>query len=86
MELLCTNSLTLGVCSWENVGPKPLQAAVIVVPDIPIGLAGLFRDFVEAVALKEMQFQSLPLLWGEFFPKSVEKRPAGNLVDRYLTM
>jgi hypothetical protein len=56
----------------EDMGAKPFEAPVIVVSDIPKGLAGLLRDFVEAIAFEEMEFQGLPLLYREFLPKPVQ--------------
>ena len=86
MELLCINSLTSDAFSSENVGTKAFQTSVQVVPDIPVGLVGLSRDFVQTVTLKEVKLQGLSLLGGEFFPRSLQERPAVNFISQHLTL
>ena len=85
MELLCTNSLISDVIFREDMRAKPFEAPVIVISDIPIGLASLLGDLVEAITFEEMEFQGLPLLCREFLPERSQYPPTSDLIDRYLS-
>ena len=44
---------------------EPLEATVIVVPDVSKRLIRLFRNLAESISLEEMQLQGGELLWGQ---------------------
>ena len=78
LELFCTNSLTSDGFFLRDPGAEPFHAPVIVVSDIFHRQAGLVRDFPERVIFQKMEFQGLPLLRGEFPPKTVQHYRAGE--------
>ena len=53
-----------------------------MVSDIPKRLIRLFRDFPETIALKEMQFQSLSLFFGEFLAQPIQKISGRYFIDK----
>src|SRR6266702_1924136 len=42
-----------------------LKASIVMVSNIPVGLAQLVRDFFERIPFKEMQSKSFPLVVGQ---------------------
>jgi hypothetical protein len=61
-----------------------LKASIVMVSNIPIGLAQLFGDFFERVPFKEMQSKSFPLVFSQRLqnppPAISPKEPFDSLV------
>ena len=65
----------------KDDGTKPLEASVVVIPNITKSLVRLLRDFSKAVALGEMKFESLLLICREVLLEFVEHRSGVNLIN-----
>lgn len=47
------------------------EAAIVLIPDTPDCLTCQLRDFIEAIALKEIKLKGTGLIYREFIAKAV---------------
>jgi hypothetical protein len=65
------------------MGAEPLKPTIVVVSDVSVCLTSSVRNFLEGVAIKEMEFERLLLFCGEFLPQSSQESFGSELVDGY---
>ena len=61
--------------------PQLFQASIVVISNVSQGLIQLCGNFVEAIALKEMEHQSIALVVGQGVEKSLHGRISDQQTD-----